>query len=195
MVKIDATGDACPLPVIKAKKALKENSEIMMRVDNEIATQNLTKMANQLGLQVKVDQEAAQDFHVQIYPEDNLLSDQATRSFNMQESSYIVVINAKTMGRGDDELGFALMKGFIYSLTEQDTLPTHIIFYNGGAQLTTTESAVLDDLKKLEEVNVEILTCGACLDYFGLTEYLAVGEVTNMYNILTLMTQYHVVTP
>jgi len=194
MVKIDAIGDACPLPVIKAKKALKENSEIMMRVDNEIATQNLTKMAEQLGLNVKVQQKAVQDFLVQIFPESNPVVPKF-HSFTTQENSYIVVINATTMGKGDDELGYALIKGFIYSLTEQDTLPTHIIFYNGGAKLTTVESEVLDDLKILESANVEILTCGACLDYFGLTKQLAIGEVTNMYNIVTLMTQFHVVRP
>jgi len=194
MLKIDATGDVCPLPVIKAKKALKENSEIVIRVDNEIATQNLTKMAEQLGLQVEVEQEAAQDFQVRISSESNLL-DPKVYSFSIQENPYIVVINAKTMGKGDDELGFALMKGFIYSLTEQGTLPAHIIFYNGGAQLTTAGSEVLDDLKTLEEASVEVLTCGACLDYFGLMEDLAIGEVTNMYHIVTLMTQFHVVKP
>lgn len=194
MVKIDATGDACPLPVIKAKKALKENSEIVMRVDNEIATQNLSKMAKQLGLQVIVEQEAAQDFQVRIFSEGSLI-DPKLHSFSMQENPYIVVINAKTMGRGDDELGLALMKGFIFSLTEQETLPGYVIFYNGGAYLTTVESEVLDDLKALEEANVEILTCGACLDYFGLDPHPAVGEVTNMYNIVALMTQFHVVKP
>jgi len=200
MMKIDAIGDACPLPVIKAKKALRESDEISIRVDNEIATQNLSKMANQLGLQVNVEQKTDEDFQVRIFPEDSLLEDsllldQKFQGFNIQESSYIVVINAKTMGKGDDELGLALMKGFVYSLTEQDILPTHIIFYNGGAWLTTGESEVLDDLKMLEEASVEILTCGACLDFFGLTHQLAVGEVTNMYHIITLMTQFHVVKP
>lgn len=194
MVKIDATGDACPLPVIKAKKALKENSEIVMRVDNEIATQNLSKMAQQLGLQVDVEQETSQDFQVRIFSEDSLI-DPKIHSFSMQENPYIVVINAKTMGSGDDDLGLALMKGFIFSLIEQETLPAHVIFYNGGAYLTTVESEVLDDLKALEEANVEILTCGACLDYFGIEAHLAVGEVTNMYHIVTLMTQFHVVMP
>ena len=194
MVRINAIGDVCPLPVVKAKKALKANSEVVITVDNLIATQNLSKMAQQLGLQVKVEQDAAQEFHVSIFSEDSLLSTKVY-SFDMQENPYLVVINAKTMGKGNEKLGFALMKGFIYSLTEQDTLPAHIIFYNGGAELTTAKSEVLDDLKTLEEANVEILTCGACLDFFGLTNQLAIGQVTNMYHIVTLMTQFHVVKP
>jgi len=199
-MKINAIGDACPLPVVKAKKALKDYSEVVITVDNEIATQNLSKMAKQLGLQVNVEQEAAQVFQVFISSEGEPLNDvkpmpKALKESQVSTETYIVVVNAKTMGSGDDKLGYSLLKGFIYSLTEQETLPAYIIFYNGGAQLTTAESEVLDDLKKLEDVNVEILTCGACLDYFGLTEHLAVGEVTNMYNIVTLMTQFHVVKP
>ena len=58
-----------------------------------------------------------------------------------------------------------------------------MLFYNGGAKLTTEGSASLEDLKKLEEQGVEILTCGTCLNYYGLTEKLRVGEVTNMYVI------------
>ena len=194
MMKINAIGDVCPLPVVKAKKALKANSEVVITVDNEIATQNLSKMAEQLGLQVKVEQEAEHVFQVFISSEGASVIATLPKSKALEES-YIVVINAKTMGKGDDELGFALMKGFIYSLTEQDTLPTHIIFYNGGAEFTTVGSVVLDDLSGLKDAGVEVLTCGACLDYFGLTEKLAVGEVTNMYHILELMSQFRVVMP
>lgn len=195
MIRIDAVGDVCPLPVIKAKKALKENSEtLVVVVDNEIATQNLTKMAEQLGFNVKVEQKEAQVFQVAIFSDDHLLETE-TYAPNMQENSYIVVIDSNTMGSGNDELGYALMKGLIYSLTEQDTLPMHVIFYNGGAQFTTMESDVLEELRGLQEAKVEILTCGACLDYFSLTEKLAVGEVTNMYHILELMSQFHVVKP
>ena len=55
MVKVDARGDACPLPVVKAKKALSElngTGEVEVLVDNEIAVQNLTKMAQQRVLPI-----------------------------------------------------------------------------------------------------------------------------------------------
>lgn len=190
MIKINAIGDACPLPVIKAKKALKESSEIIITVDNEIATQNLTKMAEQLGFQVQIDQQSATSFQVAIFS-----GELTIHPPDRQESSYIVVIDGQTMGSGNDELGSALMKAFIYSLTEQDILPTHIIFYNGGAKLTTKNSEVLEDLNVLMGAGVEMITCGACLDFFGLTEKLTVGIATNMYRILELMSQYHVVKP
>ena len=31
---------------------------------------------------------------------------------------------------------------------------------------------------------MEILTCGTCLNFYGLTDKLAVGRVTNMYDIV-----------
>ena len=42
----------------------------------------------------------------------------------------------------------------------------------------------MEDLKSMEAQGVEILTCGTCLNFYGLTEKLAVGSVTNMYAIV-----------
>ena len=80
-----------------------------------------------------------------------------------------------------------LLKAFIFSLTQQDKLPKTILLYNGGAHLTCEGSPMLDDLKALEAEGVEILTCGTCLNFYGLTEKLAVGGVTNMYVIAEKM--------
>jgi len=196
MFKIDARGDVCPLPVIKVKKALRDHPEVVITVDNEIATQNLTKMANQLGLKSHVEEISAQAFHVTIFPDGNRGEVPVETSVATPvESSYVVVIDGKTMGSGNDALGYTLLKGFIYSLTEQDLLPSHVLFYNSGAYLTALGSEVLDDLTRLKEAGVEVLTCGACLDFFHLKEKLMVGEVTNMYRILEIMSQTRVVKP
>ncbi|MBD9157712.1 MAG: sulfurtransferase-like selenium metabolism protein YedF, partial [Lachnospiraceae bacterium] len=90
-------------------------------------------------------------------------------------------------GEGDPELGRLLMKGYIYALTQLDTLPKTLLFYNGGAALTCEGSASLEDLKSLEAQGVQILTCGTCLNHYGLTDRLKVGEVTNMYVIAETM--------
>ena len=101
----------------------------------------------------------------------------------------MVVISADHMGEGNDELGKILLKGFLFALTQQEKLPSTILFYNGGAALTCEGSAMLEDLKALEAQGVEILTCGTCLNFYGLTEKLAVGSVTNMYTIAEKLTQ------
>ena len=91
------------------------------------------------------------------------------------------------MGEGNEELGKVLIKGFIFALTQLEELPKTILFYNGGAKITAEGSESLEDLKTLEAQGVEIMTCGTCLDYYGLKEKLQVGTVTNMYSIVETM--------
>ena len=97
------------------------------------------------------------------------------------------MIAADHMGEGKEELGKVLIKGFIFALTQLEELPKTILFYNGGAKITTEGSESLEDLKTLEAQGVEIMTCGTCLDYYGLKEKLQVGTVTNMYSIVETM--------
>ena len=99
----------------------------------------------------------------------------------------VVAIAADTMGEGAEELGKTLLKAFVFSLTQQEKLPRTILFYNGGAHLTCEGSPMLEDLKVLEAEGVEILTCGTCLNFYGLTEKLRIGTVTNMYVIAEKM--------
>ncbi|MBE6043327.1 MAG: sulfurtransferase-like selenium metabolism protein YedF [Clostridium thermopalmarium] len=99
----------------------------------------------------------------------------------------LMVISSDKMGEGEEEIGKILMKNFMYALTEAEDIPSTIIFYNGGAKLVSKDSLVIEELKKLEELGVEILTCGTCLNYYNLTEELAVGKITNMYTIVEKM--------
>ena len=196
MITVNAMGDACPIPVVKTKNAVRELNgpgTVETLVDNEIAVQNLTKMANQKGYGVKSEKLGEGQFKVTMtigegaaMPEANenetcLVTPGASRKI-------VAVIASSAMGEGSDELGGALMKGFIYALSQQDTLPSAILFYNGGVKLTTEGSASLEDLKSLEAQGVEILSCGTCLNFYGLTDKLSVGEVTNMYTIVEKMT-------
>ena len=96
----------------------------------------------------------------------------------------MVAIDTDAMGRGADDLGHTLMKGFIYAVSQLEILPETMLFYNGGAKLTTEGSVSLEDLKSMEAQGVKILTCGTCLNFYGLTDKLAVGSVTNMYTIV-----------
>ena len=68
-----------------------------------------------------------------------------------------------------------------------EELPKKMIFYNGGATITCEGSDSLEDLKNLESQGVDIVTCGTCLDYYGMKDKLAVGIVTNMYDIVESM--------
>ena len=106
-----------------------------------------------------------------------------------QRENTVIVINSDRMGNGNDELGKVLIKGFLFAVTQLEKLPKTMLFYNGGATLTAEGSDSLEDLKSLEAQGVEILTCGTCLNYYGLTEKLQVGSVTNMYTIVEKMAE------
>lgn len=196
MIQVNAMGDACPIPVVKTKNAIKEMNGagvVETLVDNEIAVQNLTKMANQKGYGVKSEKLGANEFKVVMTIGDAASAEAAEEEVVCQVpakgKNVVVVISSSQMGSGNGELGTALMKGFIYALGQQETLPKTILFYNGGASIPCEGSVSLEDLKSMEAQGVEILTCGTCLNFYGLTDKLAVGGVTNMYVIAEKMTQ------
>lgn len=192
---VNAMGDACPIPVVKTKNAIKElqgPGQVEVWVDNEIAVQNLTKMANQKGYGVSSAKLEEGKFQVLLTVGDAVPEEAAPQAEECRvdaRSSKLVAITSETMGEGDPVLGKLLMKGFIFALTQQDVLPQTILFYNGGAHLTCAGSPALEDLRSLEAQGVEILTCGTCLNHYGLTEQLQVGGVTNMYVICEKMLQ------
>ena len=197
MIQVNAMGDACPIPVVKTKNAIRDlngSGTVETLVDNEIAVQNLQKMAKQKGYGVKAEKLGEHQFKVTMtigegdaMPEQNEPETCLVKPAG--EKNTVVVIRRAQMGDGSEELGKALLKGFLYALSQQDVLPKTILFYNGGAAITCEGSASLEDLKNLEAMGVEVFTCGTCLNFYGLTEKLKVGEVTNMYSIVEKMTQ------
>ena len=191
MITVNAMGDNCPIPVIKTKKAMAaltgpETIEVL--VDNEIAVQNVTKMASSSGGKVTSEKLGDAQYKVTIKMEGAPAADEAEATCAPDAGdNTVVVVSSDRMGSGNDELGKVLIKGFIFAVTQLDTLPKTMLFYNGGATLTTEGSDSLEDLKSLEAQGVEIMTCGTCLDYYGLKDKLAVGTVTNMYSIVETM--------
>lgn len=189
-IQVDARGQACPIPVVKTKQAIQSlqgPGTVETLVDNEIAVQNLTKMADQKGFKVVSEKESDDCYRVRMTVENQQGNEnpEKCRCQPMPEQRRIVaVVSADHMGEGNDELGRALVKGFLFAMTMQEELPSTILFYNGGAHLTCQGSDSLEDLKSLQERGVEILTCGTCLDFYGLKDQLAVGSVTNMYDIV-----------
>ena len=197
MIKVNAIGDTCPIPVVKTKNAIKELAgagEVEVLVDNEIAVQNLGKMAKQKGYGFKSEKLGAAEFQVTITVGESAEAqnvddiEEVCAVVPNKKKNVVVAINSAKMGVGHDELGGVLIKGFIFALTQMEELPSAVLFYNGGATLTTEGSTSLEDLKNLEAQGVEILTCGTCLNYYGLGDKLRVGEVTNMYAIVEKLT-------
>ena len=103
---------------------------------------------------------------------------------SVQKAEKVVVyVNSNLLGVGEDALGTILMRSFLKTLLDFKPIPSKLIFINFGVRLTTEGSEVLETLKTLSEKGVEILSCGTCLDFYGIKEKLKVGIISNMYDI------------
>lgn len=197
IIKVNAVGKQCPLPVIEAKKALEEMKGIgivEVSVDNEIAVQNLNKLASHKKLESSFEKVNNDLYIVKIAvngegEEEKSEEDEIATVSEEAKKNTVVVLGSNVMGNGSDELGEILMKGFVFALSKLNGLPKTVLLYNSGVKLAAEGSDAIADLKVLEEEGVEILACGTCLNYFELSDKLQVGSVTNMYEIVEKMTE------
>lgn len=178
---IDARGLACPQPVVLTKKGLEESDQLTTVVDNSVAVENVTRLAKSKGCTVQVEEKEG-DYYLHI-------SKSCCDAFasNEEQEKAVVLVTSNLFGQGEEELGKTLMKSFLYALTQVENIK-QMIFMNSGVFLTIQGSEVLESLKTMEESGVEMLSCGTCLDYYGLKDKLAVGEVTNMYTAVEAIT-------
>lgn len=195
IITVDAMGDQCPIPVIKTKKALLEAKEpctIQVHVDNTTAEQNILRLATNYQIDARSIKLEHKHYVVSMNVR-NVISKETEQAMQTEPESCttcgktVVAVGSSTMGQGNDELGGVLMKGFLYALSHSEHLPSAVVFYNGGAKLTVEGSASLEDLRDMESRGVALYTCGTCLDYYGIKDKLAVGKITNMYQIVELL--------
>lgn len=182
--EIDARGEACPKPVIMTKKELDNMVEgvITTIVDNEVAKENVSKLANSLGYAYNVDKVNDEEYYIHI-TKGQVEDTGVNMCIPDTLKDLTIAFSSNTMGGGSKELGKILMKSFIYTMTEVPPFPSTLLFYNSGVYLTCEGSEVLEDLKLLKEEGVEIISCGTCLDYFEIQDKIKVGEISNMYTI------------
>jgi len=194
-IVVNAMGDQCPIPVVKTMKAIEaltEPATLEIHVDYEIPVQNLSRFASERGYAVSGEKLDDNHYIVKMTVSDLSAakgSDNSAGCIPDLRGETVIAIGSDCMGNGDDKLGATLMKGFIYAVSQQQELPRTILFFNGGAKITAEGSVSIEDLKNMEAQGVEILTCGTCLNYYGLEGKLAVGSVTNMYVIVEKLTE------
>jgi selenium metabolism protein YedF len=189
---VDAKGLNCPEPVIRAKNALEQHDNVLVIVDNDTAMENVKRLGTHLGCEVRIDKKDDGTYELSLAKtataagakDDFVVSCDTTPGTGRP---FILVISENRMGRGNDELGYVLIKAFIHTVCQQKEKPDKIIFYNTGVKLAVKDSEVLEDLQQLAEGGVDILVCGTCLNYFDLTKEIGVGIVSNMYDIADSM--------
>lgn len=186
---IDCRGAACPKPVIMTKKeldAMQQGSTVSI-VDNNVAVENLKKLALSLGCTSSVEVKDGFSYVTITKGKAKAAAEEGKPAAPAAAGSLIILVSSDKFGVGDDKLGATLMKSYMYALSESDRIPKTMLFVNGGVKLTTEGSDVLESLQKLNGRGVEIMSCGTCLDFYNLKEKLVVGSVTNMYSIVGKM--------
>lgn len=181
---IDCSGLECPMPVINTKKYFEsiETGLAEIIVDNEVAKNNLEKLAKNNNMKCSVREEIGRYIVTieKIDSNDKKLKDGI-------KSEFSILVSSEFLGEGDEDLGKTLMKSYLYALSEANEMPKKIMFINSGVKLVAKNSSLLESLDKLKLRGVEICSCGICLDFYGLKENLAIGEITNMYAIVEEM--------
>jgi selenium metabolism protein YedF len=189
---VNARGLACPQPVVLAKHAIETNEQVKVIVDNDTALENVKRLGTKLGCDIKVEKikDGAYEINLTRKAGTNGTKDDFVASCDatsVQSGPFVIVIAEDKMGRGNDELGYVLIRAFLHTVAGQAKKPDVMIFYNTGVKLTVQGSEVLDDLKQLENEGVQLLVCGTCLNYFEIKDKIAAGTVSNMYDIVETM--------
>lgn len=187
--EIDCRGLNCPIPVVNTKKyfdALESGIGVTI-VDNEVAKNNVVKFAQGNGFEYEIEEREGNIYYIIITKGEVTVEELNLKNSKEKEETFTIVVGSDKLGNGDDELGTALIKSYLFALSEAEVIPTNLVFLNAGVKLVVEGALTLDSLKRLVERGVNVQSCGLCLDFYGLKENLAVGEISNMYAIIEMM--------
>lgn len=188
MKKLDCQGLECPLPVVRCREFVEAEQPRIFQVlvDNEVASINVGRFLAKKNYLARVIHDSPRVWRIcaaldnksnHIKSDEELLSPCTFKT--------LVLLTSNVLGQSDTELGTKLMTSFLTTLPELGENLWRIILLNGAVRLTAEDGPALDALKALETAGVSILVCGTCLNHFNLTEKKAVGQVTNMLDIMT----------
>ncbi|MBC8019363.1 MAG: sulfurtransferase-like selenium metabolism protein YedF [Verrucomicrobia bacterium] len=180
MNTIDCRNQACPAPVINVKRALEEQNEIRVIVDDGASRENVARFSRNRGYHVTEQQDdTSWVLTISCRPDKS-----GPTALTSSDGNRILLITSDRLGDGPEELGRLLMKNFIHTLLETSEMPTRMLFLNTGVFLTCEGSDVLEALEKLHGMGMEIYSCGVCLDFFKLKDKLRAGATNNMFAIV-----------
>jgi selenium metabolism protein YedF len=192
---VDTKGQLCPAPLIAAKRALKETAEdesFIVLTDNKTSFDNLKRFLkdNKTEFQVSV---TGGVWALTIKKTTGELIKPNVEEYcapvvtHFEKGSYVVVISSDKMGEGDEQLGLLLMTTFINAIKDLDELPQKLLFYNNGVKLVTNNSPVIETLRDLEKMGVELMLCGTCVNHYSLGSVVGAGIISNMYTMAGIM--------
>jgi len=193
---VDTKGQLCPAPLIAAKKALRESAvgePFVVLTDNKTSFDNLSRFLkdNKVKLQI-IESEGVWTLTVTKTTGEVSISkaeDYCTTPIaHFEKGNFVVVFTSDKMGEGDENLGHLLVSNFIKALKDLDKLPGKMVFYNKGVTLAAKNSPVIEHLKELEKMGVELLLCATCVNHYSIQSEVGAGTLSNMFEIAEVMT-------
>lgn len=190
MKSLDCRNIPCPQPVIRCRAAADAGERSLeVLVDNEPAVENVRRFLAGRGYGVDCEQAGESCWRLTARAgEEGMAEAPAARCAvpdSAEELKTLVLIATETMGRGDESLGNKLMSNFLATLPELGPRLWRLILVNGGVKLATKPGPALEALQALAQNGVSVLVCGTCLAHYGLLAAKAVGETSNMLDIVT----------
>jgi selenium metabolism protein YedF len=183
--EIDCTGMKCPEPVLRTRKMIESGcGPFTVLVDNDTARDNVLRFAKTRGCAAEAA-DCSGGWSVSVDPGAGVQAqaEAGAECRTTVTTGRVFFITSDELGKGDPELGAALMKMFLYAATESDSPPSALVFLNSGVKLVTENDEAAGHVAKLEKAGADVLVCGTCLDYYGLKDKLKAGRVSNMYEI------------
>jgi selenium metabolism protein YedF len=178
---------------VLTRKAILEAGVDRVRVvvNSDVSAENIQRMARSQGWEPQIDRQGG-EVRLTLTRGAGAAAQEAQQPETARVAStgkpqVVVFVASNLFGVGDEKLGQILMKAFLKTLKDLDPRPAKVIFANSGVRLTTEGSDLIDPLRTLENEGVAILSCGTCLDYYGLVESLRVGVASNMYEIASAL--------
>lgn len=176
MYTIDARGLECPKPVLLTKEAVERGEDALsVAVDNTAAVGNVTRFLEGAGFSVTKHDEAGA-FRLEAH------RTETAAAASQSSDSYAFLITSDKIGDASDGLGELLMKGWLGTIKQRSPLPIAIALMNEGVKLALA-GPTADTLKEMHDAGVKVLVCGTCAKHFGIENSIAVGVISNMFEI------------
>lgn len=106
----------------------------------------------------------------------------------------VILLSSDQLGKGEKELGEAVLETFLTLLKQREELPTAIFCMNSGVLALTENSFASVHLRELEDKGVNVIACKTCVDYYDVENQLVAGKIGGMPQFIELASKYEVIT-
>ena len=196
-MQLDCRNLNCPEPLLRTKKALGELkiAESLEILVNDVAPrENIKRFLAKNGFEAQISQ-AGVDTLIKTVKMNELKDESIDDIYcdvTAPKRGKVIFLNEEQCGSGP--IGKSLLAKFLGAALNLDEKPVKVICVNNAVHITTNRGhECFEAIKKLNEAGAEILSCGSCLEGYKLVDKLAIGEISNAYEIMDVLSKYEVI--